>query len=114
MAMKFTPPIRTILKDSRIHGIGNRTQDLQYDDGHDEAYSQPYITCNQDICQWGTTPPKNVGYRSKAIAKTRRSLVGSFEESLLSGRLLSAKPCQVICCLKMFVNETNQMQVFYI
>jgi hypothetical protein len=82
-------PIRTIMEDCQIGRLGIQTHDQRYDDGPDEVF-------HQDLCQWGATSPKCERYKTKPIANMKRSLIGSFEESLLSGRLLAGNHFQVI------------------
>lgn len=89
----FTP-IGNIVEEHRIKSIKQRA--LHYEDEHDDSY--PHASHKLDLwCRgWGceSMPFMPSGCKCKPTLSTRRSLVGSFEESLLSGRLVAGKLCQ--------------------
>eukprot|EP00250_Pteridium_aquilinum_P015403 c22560_g1_i1 orf=348-2675(+) len=90
----FTPPVKNIVEEHRVRRVQERA--LRYEDEHDESHShatqKPDFWCRGWGCESSPFVPS--GCKCKPTLSTRRSLVGSFEESLLSGRLMAGKLCQ--------------------
>ncbi|XP_044493235.1 uncharacterized protein LOC123216744 isoform X2 [Mangifera indica] len=103
------PGILSSKKDEDIRMPSKSFEDLNYLQKKSDLFTPEVVVGSE--CHWGQaselTSQSVTLLRSVSGLADRRSLVGSFEESLLSGRLLSGKVSQRIDGFLAFLNVTG-------
>lgn len=103
----FVSPVKNTVREHRIENTVPRAFSSHHERDNTclVASHRPDFWCRGGVCESHSFVPSTC--KCKLTLSTKKSLVGSFEESLLSGRLVAGKLCQKLDGFLAFLSITG-------